>query len=413
MYFALKGSNFNGNSFTEKALNQGAAFAVVDDADFVLNERCILVEDTLTALQSLATYHRRQLKNVKVLGLTGSNGKTTTKELIASVAATTLNTYATKGNLNNHIGVPVTLLNMPANTQFAVIEMGANHPGEIAQLCEIAQPNMALITNIGKAHLEGFGNIGGVMKAKGELFDYIDGLNGQVFLNMEDIRVAKLGYFFKNAIDYGTKSWYRVHAQITQSVPALSLVWYASQNHHRRHGTVTPTTVNTQLVGNYNFTNVLAAIALGIHLNVPPEQIVTAIEQYCPTNNRSEIRKIGTNTYILDAYNANPTSMEAAIRSFAAQNHPNKWLVLGDMFELGDQAKTEHSNIIQLLRELKLKNVVLVGNEFGKAKGKFLCEHFTSAVDAAQWMKTAPLLNNALILLKGSRGMHLETIITS
>ncbi|MFK7903915.1 MAG: UDP-N-acetylmuramoyl-tripeptide--D-alanyl-D-alanine ligase, partial [Chitinophagales bacterium] len=352
LFFALKGPNFDGNIYASEALKKGAAYVVIDNPDYQKNEKCLLVEDSLKALQDLATYHRKQI-NPTCVAITGSNGKTTTKELVKAVLSKAHKTQATIGNLNNHIGVPLTLLSLEADTKMAVIEMGANHLYEINLLCSIALPNFGLITNIGKAHLEGFGGLKGVAKGKGELFDFLDTSGGHSFLNMNDFQVSKIGYFIQNASTYGSGAWYKTDVKLVSANPFLKVAW------HTKSGDII--NIQTQLIGEYNLDNVTAAIAVGTFFQVSSDDVRDAIEAYKPVNKRSQIIKKGSNTIVLDAYNANPTSMEMALKNFSKMKAAHKVAILGDMLEMGKVSKLEHQKILDLAASMDLTKVVVVG----------------------------------------------------
>ncbi|MEZ4886816.1 MAG: UDP-N-acetylmuramoyl-tripeptide--D-alanyl-D-alanine ligase [Chitinophagales bacterium] len=410
LFFALKGPNFDGNVYADDALKRGATYAVIDNPEFQKSDRHLLVQDTLTALQDLATYHLKEVKPI-CIAITGSNGKTTTKELITSVLATTFNTQATIGNLNNHIGVPLTLLSLVDDTKMMIVEMGANHIDEINFLCSIALPNFGLITNIGKAHLEGFGSVNGIVKAKGELFDFLDASGGHSFLNMNDFRVAKIGYFIQNASTYGSGEWYKTDVRMEGAEPFLKVNWYPKvQTGKNKRAILDPIDIQTQLIGAYNLDNVTAAIAVGSYFNVSAENIKQAIEAYKPNNQRSQILEKNGNTIVLDAYNANPTSMEAALQNFAKMKGENKVVILGDMLEMGKESETEHLKLLKMLLEMKVSQVVLVGNELMKADKKRQFLHFQNTKDARNWFDEQHF-QNALILLKGSRSIALEKIV--
>jgi UDP-N-acetylmuramoyl-tripeptide--D-alanyl-D-alanine ligase len=359
IYFSLKGDNFDGNAFAAEALEKGCAYAVIDDPDRKTGDKYILVNDALDTLQNLALYHRKQL-NLPVLGITGTNGKTTTKELIYHILSKKYNTVATSGNLNNHIGVPLTILSLTEKTEVAVVEMGANHKGEIALLCEIAQPDFGLITNIGKAHLEGFDGIEGVVRAKNELYDYIISNDGLLFVNDENELLTILSEH-GNRMFYGNSLDAEVSGSIQSNDPFLNIEVIFKKNKKQKSSIE----IQTKLFGKYNLENILAAIAVGDHFQVPYEDIKDALEAYEPQNNRSQIVKTEHNTLVLDAYNANPTSMEQAIISFAEIQNDNKLLILGDMYELGDQSKNEHRNVFKLLKKYNLQNIILVGPVIG------------------------------------------------
>ncbi len=401
LFFALKGPNFDGNVYASEALKKGAAYVVIDNPDYQKNEKCLLVKDSLKALQELATYHRKQI-NPTCVAITGSNGKTTTKELVKAVLSKVYKTQATVGNLNNHIGVPLTLLSLEADTKMAVIEMGANHLYEINQLCEIARPDFGLITNIGKAHLEGFGGIKGVAKGKGELFDFLDASGGHSFLNMNDFQVSKIGYFIQKASTYGSGNWYKTDVKLVTANPFLNVAW------HRKSGDVVD--IQTQLIGEYNLDNVTAAIAVGAFFRVSPDDIREAIEVYKPVNKRSQIIEKESNTIVLDAYNANPTSMEAALKNFSQMKASRKVVILGDMLEVGKASKAEHKKILDLAAKMDLAKVVLVGDEMMKANETHRFLEFKNVKGARVWFDRQKF-ENTLILLKGSRGIALERIV--
>ena len=345
IFFALEGDNFNGNKFARKAIKDGCHYAIIDQAEFQLNEKYILVDDVLKCLQNLATYHRDQIM-IPVIGITGTNGKTTSKELIYSCLSTELNTLATDGNYNNHIGVPLTLLRANKEHDIAIIEMGANHENEIKYLCEIAKPNYGIITNIGKAHLEGFKNIEGVKKTKKELYDYIKINHGKIFINNEDTILKEISKDIK-IISYGLNG--EINGRIKES-SIFTNVEFNSQ------------IIETQLIGTYQFYNIMLSIAVATHFGIKLKNISKALSSYKPSNNRSQVIKTKFNTIILDAYNANPSSMYEMINSFSKIQKKNKICILGDMAELGEYSKKEHLNLIHLLENLKI-NYLLVGNE--------------------------------------------------
>lgn len=407
IFAGIRGEQFNGNSFVKKAFEKGAAYALIDDPDFIIDSRCITVPDTLKFLQDLARYHRNTFK-IPVLAITGTNGKTTTKELIARVLSSSFKVHYTQGNLNNHIGVPLTLLAMPAGTEMAVIEMGANHPGEIDFLCRIAEPTHGLITNVGKAHLEGFGSFEGVVQTKTELYRYLNSKGGIVFINSgQEPLVLQADSMKCKKIRYGQKVTDDCRAGNIKSDPMLSLQLLPALH------SVQPEWQNlhTQLVGNYNADNVLAAACIGWHFGIDSRLIRESIESYVPQNNRSQLRKTNAHTLILDYYNANPTSMKMAIENFALMEARNKVLILGDMFELGGYTEAEHRTIVELILKLKLKPVFLVGPEFCKAAGSdpsFTCFEKTEVFTAYLSEHPVP---PATILVKGSRGMKLEKVV--
>jgi UDP-N-acetylmuramoyl-tripeptide--D-alanyl-D-alanine ligase len=397
MFFALKGDTFNGNTFATKAIKDGAAYAIVDDKEFALSENYILVEDVLTTLQQLANYHRTYLE-LKIIALTGSNGKTTTKELINSVLQKKYHTVATVGNLNNHIGVPLTLLSMNKNTEIGIVEMGANHLHEIEALCNITNPDYGYITNFGKAHLEGFGSIEGVIKGKSELYNHLKANSKLIFINTEDIVQVKQLNDYKHIYTFGSKPKNDVTLTF---VDANSFVNTKFKN----------LIIESHLIGAYNFNNISAAIAIGQYFEVSDIDIKNAIESYTPENNRSQVIKKDTNTIILDAYNANPTSMKAALLNFEKQASNYKIAILGDMFELGNETEKEHQSIVDLVSTMLLDNVILIGEHFYKTKivaSKIIA--FKSFEDFKVEFDTSKIINSS-ILIKGSRGMALEQIL--
>ncbi len=400
IFFALKGENFNANKFAEQALNAGAAYVVVDEKEFALNEKCILVNDVLQCLQQLATHHRQQLK-IPVICIGGSNGKTTTKELVSKVLSEKYRVHTTSGNFNNHIGVPITLLKMPMNTEIAVIEIGANHLLETKFLCEIAEPNFGLITNNGKDHLEGFGNIEGVKKANAELFDYLKTVDGTAFVNAGDIdlKTASVGLqqiFYSDSLQVGCFGF------IKKSFPFLEAEIKINEEKF---------SIQSQLSGNYNLINIIAASCIGSYFGVNLAQIKTAVENYKPANNRSQWKEKNGNNFIVDCYNANPSSMKLALESFAQLPLENKIPILGDMFELGNHSQFEHQQIIQLLHDLKFEKAILVGNEFEKAKDNSAQFSFLKNVEELKNWFTQNNFNQHTFLLKGSRSMTLEKLI--
>jgi len=388
IFFSLKGEHFNGNKFAEKAVNNGCAFAIINEKEFSKNKNFILVEDVLQTLQELAKYHREQL-TIPVIAITGTNGKTTSKELISAVLSKQLNVTATKGNLNNHIGVPLTLLSIIQKDEIAIIEMGANHEGEIAFLCDLAQPTFGIITNIGKAHLEGFGSFEGVIKAKSELYNYIQKNVGTLFVNSEAELLIELANNISK-ITYGKSGDYT--GAISESTPFISVAFQYEE-------------IKSKLIGDYQFYNIMLAICIGKHFGVSINNIKTAIENYTPTNNRSQIIETNNNTIILDAYNANPSSMSAMLHSFAKQNYQNKLCILGDMLELGETSLEEHQAIINLAEELKLE-CILIGKEFSKVN----TTSYNSTDGFAEFLNKNPIKNKT-ILLKGSRGIALEKLV--
>lgn len=393
MFFALKGDAFNGNTFASKAIDAGAKYAVVDEAEYAISSQYILVNDVLKTLQELASFHRQYLK-LPILALTGSNGKTTTKELINAVLSRHFNTVATIGNLNNHIGVPLTLLSMDSTTEFGIVEMGANHLKEIEFLTNIAKPDYGYITNFGKAHLEGFGSVEGIIKGKSELYEFLIKNNKTIFVNASDpIQLEKTKE--ANRICFGNSSATDIGIYMHSCDPFVK-VQYQDR------------IIQSNLIGAYNFNNIAVAIAVGHYFKVSVDTIETAIVSYIPTNNRSQILAIDSNKIILDAYNANPTSMEAAIRNIYGLSDDNKILVLGDMFELGHEAAKEHQNIVNLIVSLGFRNVYLLGQNFHETKSLF--STFKSFEDFKTDFKKSEF-EQSTILIKGSRGMALERVV--
>lgn len=402
VFFALKGDNFNGNRFAAQALASGCAYAVVDEPGAGNGEKFILVKDVLAALQQLANYHRKQF-NIPVIAITGSNGKTTTKELVHAVLSKKFNLQYTRGNLNNHIGVPLTLLSLKAEHEMAVVEMGANHVGEIDALCRIAEPGYGVITNIGKAHLEGFGGIEGVKKGKSELYRFLKEVNGTVFVHGDDDVLMEL-CAANNKVTYGTKKLYDIVGKYSESNLFVELAW---RTRYTASDLKDAPYVRSNIVGVYNYYNALCAACIGNFFKVEDNLIQEAIEGYVPTNNRSQLQKTSSNVLILDYYNANPSSMSLAIENFSHMQFQNKMLVLGDMLELGDEAFKEHALILQLLRERQLEDYILVGPIFYALQKE---KAFPDSVSAAEYMK-ANASKNKTILVKGSRGIALEKVV--
>ncbi len=407
IFFALKGDNFNANAFALSALQKGCAYAVVDEAEYAIDDRFILVDNVLESLQQLARYHRQQL-GTPIIGITGTNGKTTTKELIAAALKQKFDLLYTQGNLNNHIGVPLTLLKLKHHHEIAIIEMGANHPGDIKLLAEIACPDYGIITNVGKAHLEGFGSFEGVMKTKAELYDYIASDGKLIFINKANPWLAEMAAGSK-LTDSAKRCEYSLeendHTLLNYGIttgcsPFLSMKCKDNSN--------TFYDINTQLVGAYNAENVLAAVAIANYFGVEAEKIKQGLETYTPQNNRSQLTVTEHNKLIVDAYNANPTSMQAAIQNFAQMEVENKILILGDMLELGEQSDFEHLQIVELLEQKNLNTVYLVGKEFSKTNSKF--EHLPTVNELIELIKKDKL-QDSIILIKGSRGIQLEKII--
>ncbi|GAB3193950.1 UDP-N-acetylmuramoyl-tripeptide--D-alanyl-D-alanine ligase [Pontibacter aydingkolensis] len=396
MFFALNGPNFKGAKFATMALEKGAKYAVVDDPSMAA-DNVFVVEDTLQALQDLARYHRKQL-SIPVIGITGSNGKTTTKELIYTVLSQKFNTLYTQGNLNNHIGVPLTLLRITPEHEMAIIEMGANHIGEIALLSSIALPTHGMITNIGKAHLEGFGSLEGVARGKSELYLHLDAHHGTVFINTGNEHLMRMSRRIQNKVTYpGPEDFY--HSELLEASP---YVVYKDEEDN---------TVNTQLVGSYNYENMAAAACIGKYFGVPLSKANEAIANYSPVNNRSQVIHKGSNTILLDAYNANPTSMAAAVRNFGSMTAPHKVVILGDMFEMGSESAAEHKALGEVVAEQQIDKVLLCGKDMQYAAGvndSFL--HFETKPELQQWLQDHPV-SDSYVLVKGSRGMGLETLL--
>lgn len=397
VFFALKGDQFNANEFADEALQKGASYVVVDEKKFEKSDRHLLVTSSLEALQQLARYHRDKLK-IPVIALTGSNGKTTSKELANAVLNKKFKTYATKGNLNNHIGVPLTILAIDQSIELAVVEMGANHLGEIALLCDIANPTHGFITNIGKAHIGTFGGFENIIRGKSELYNHLLAHKGVVFINSLNPLLINLSKYFKNPICYPAKDDY-YHAELISADP---LVRIKADNGDE---------VDTQLFGGYNFENIAAALCLGKYFGVEPRLANQAVEEYVPGNMRSQVMQKGTNTIILDAYNANPSSMQAAIENIALMKAEKKVLILGDMFELEDEADREHQAMGKLIKEKKFENIYLCGALFKAAMREIPhARYFAKKEELIAELKQYPVMN-ATILVKASRGIGLETIV--
>ena len=397
LFFALKGPNFNGNLFAKLALDAGAAYSIVDEPSSINDERIIPTDDVLHTLQLLARHHRRQFK-IPFLAITGSNGKTTTKELVHAVLSSKYKTYTTQGNLNNHIGIPLTILQIGKDAEMAVIEMGANHLGEIASYCQYTLPTHGIITNCGKAHLEGFGGIEGVKKGKGELYDFIRETGGTVFAMWDYSYLREMTKGIATIVKYGTNEA-DYAGNILQAEPFLSVSMIS--------GVMIPD-INTKLVGDYNLPNVLVAVAVGDYFKVPHQKIKDAIENYTPSNSRSQLVNWKSNHIILDAYNANPSSMKLAIENFAQLHADNKFLLLGGMAELGKESIQEHESIVDLIKKYKWSGVALVGGDFQKISHPF--KKFNNAQEAGQWL-TGLGLTNAYLLVKGSRSMQMEKVL--
>ena len=403
MFFALKGPNFNGNAFAADAIKQGAAYAIIDEASYVSGEQTILTNDVLLTLQQLATYHRDKL-NIPVIAIVGSNGKTTTKELITAVLSRQYRVHATPGNFNNHIGLPLTLLQLQASHQIAIIEMGANHIGENATLCEIAKPTLGVITNNGKDHLEGFGSIEGVAQSNSELYYYLLKHNGLAFVNAHDEWLMRMASRLSNKKTYaGNYAGRNVHADYTAEASSVN-----PEISFRIGGDQTQ--IVSILSGDYNFDNIMAAVAFGLHFNMSYELIKLGIESYIPSNNRSQIIRKEFNSIFLDAYNANPSSMEAALKNFAQSPVKNKVAILGDMFELGDYEAAEHAQMIALAASLKIDEVILVGKAFEAQNKTDTIKSFETTEEAKVYVQSKNY-RGANFFIKGSRGMRLETLL--
>lgn len=399
IFFALKGTSFNGNLFTADALKKGAAFAVIDEPEYQTSDHCILVDNVLSFLQKLARYHRDQL-GLPILAITGTNGKTTTKELVAAVLSKKFRIKYTQGNLNNHIGVPLTLLSMNRETEMGIVEMGANHPGEIKTLCQIADPDYGIITNIGKAHLEGFGSLEGVIRTKSELYDHLRAKGGKCFINADNEILTKQAYEL-DKITYGKSTSNYLSGDVAGA--GNYLVAKALFQKGWLY-------LNSRLIGNYNLENILAAACVGKFFEVDPLLIQDAINSYTPSNNRSQLIKSGTNTIIMDAYNANPTSMMASLSNFINLNEKPKCLILGDMLELGETSGEEHQKIVDFIGKYDFAAIYLVGHEFKNTRCGQKEKKFEQVELLSNYLKTQPI-ENKLILIKGSRGIHLEKIL--
>ncbi len=406
LFFALRGENFDGNQFAEKAVQNGAAYAIIDNPEFQKNEQYILVDNVLKTLQNLANLHRQHFE-IPIIAITGSNGKTTTKELLAAVLNSHYKAHCTSGNFNNHIGLPLTLLAMKNTTEVAVIEMGANHIGEIEFLCKIAEPTHGIITNIGKAHLEGFGSLEGVKKAKSELYDYLSKNNGIAFINKDEPYLSELSagiahrIFYQKGNSFSTKKK-MFETNLVDENPFVKVAFWKDDK---------MVEVQSQIIGNYNFNNIQTAIAIGNYFKVPANKIKHAIESYLPSNNRSQIIQKANNTFILDAYNANPSSMRHALKNLSEQNENRKIAILGDMLELGTHSKNEHAALIDYAINLNLNQIILVGKEFAKVAINGTNLLFFKDIEAlTNWYSTQEF-KDCILLIKGSRGLKLETLL--
>ncbi|PKR80669.1 UDP-N-acetylmuramoyl-tripeptide--D-alanyl-D-alanine ligase [Brumimicrobium salinarum] len=400
LFIALKGENFDGNEYAEKAIEKGAKYAIVDDQSKADNKQIFHVENSLVFLQKLAEHHRKSL-DIPVIGITGTNGKTTTKELTAAVLSQKYNVLFTEGNLNNHIGVPLTLLKLTPEHEIAIIEMGASKIGDIKELTDIAHPTHGIITNIGHAHIEGFGSPKNIVKTKTELYKAIEEDEGRLFINVEDEVLIKHKPSSCPTSTYGLRENADISGEILALDPMLSFEWKTSENRKIK--------VQTQIIGKYNFLNMLAAICIGSHFKVENESIKSALENYKPSNNRSQVEKTINNTLILDAYNANPTSVKSALENFAEITSENKLFVIGDMLELGENTLKYHQEVIDLCKTLNLQGM-FVGEIFSQLKDKNEILAFKNTEKAKEFFETASPKDN-LILLKGSRGIGLEKLV--
>ena len=400
IFFALKGESFDGNKFAASAIEKGCAYAVIDNAEFQKDDRFILVDDVLQTFKDLAREHRRQF-NIPVIGITGTNGKTTTKELIASVLSEKYNTLFTQGNFNNDVGVPKTLFRLNEQHEIAVVEMGASHPGDIKTLVETVEPTCGLITNVGKAHLQGFGSFEGVKKTKGELYDYLKAHDALVFINGNNEHLLQMAQSrdICRAIEYGTQDDCQVNGNIISCAPFLKFQWNSNVD-----GINIQQEIQTHLIGSYNIDNMLAAIAIGLHFGVSPEQIHHALSNYIPTNNRSQMEETGKNHLVVDAYNANPSSMKAALDNFHLMEVSPKMAILGDMRELGEASAEEHQKAVDLMKEYGFENIWLVGDEFGNTQCNYRKFKDVEDVKAAIIAEDIKGFN---ILIKGSNSTKL------
>lgn len=402
MFIALKGDSFNGNAFAAQALEKGCSYAVIDDPDYLVegDGRYVLVEDTLHALQQLANQHRRQ-SDVKIIAITGTNGKTTTKELISTVLSQEYSVLHTTGNLNNHIGVPLTLLQLKPEHELAVIEMGASHPGEIETLVRIAEPDYGIITNVGKGHLEGFGSFENVIKTKGELYDFLrERPDSVVFIDHDNPYLTKMAEGL-TLIPYGSGENLYLSGKVSGNSPLLSFSWKAEQENETHR-------VQTQLVGDYNLPNALAAVTVGLFFGIKASDIDKAIREYTPRNNRSQLRKTKDNTLIIDAYNANPISMMAALENFRKMDASHKMLILGDMRELGSESETEHRRIIDFIDKTSFEKVALVGELFAKTGHSY--QSYGNVDELIEVLRKNPP-QGMTILIKGSNGIKLSKAV--
>ena len=430
MFIGIKGANFDGNTFVEKALEQGCKYAITDNPEIgVGNPNIIHVQDSLKTLQDLAHYHRMMF-DIPVIGITGTNGKTTSKELISTVLSKEYNVLYTQGNLNNHIGVPLTLLRLNRSHNIAVVEMGANHPKEIEFLCKIARPNYGIITNVGKAHLEGFGSFEGVKNTKGELYDFIKSVDGKIFLHADNPHLCEMVNSDAEPVEvsmtagnnvtelangleiikYGESEENFVSGSILSCTPYINVSLRLNGN---ASGEKTSYKIETNLIGDYNLSNILSAACIGRYFGVMDEEIVSALQEYTPTNNRSQCTRTEKNTLIVDAYNANPTSMEAALKNFSKiETTSDKVLILGDMKELGEDSEAEHQKVLTLIQSLGFTKCYFVGSEFAKVAGSEFSKCFENVESLAEYLTANPI-SDSTILIKGSNSTRLTKIVDS
>lgn len=397
LFFALKGENFDGNEFAEKALNAGSAYAIIDNPKYIKDDRTILVDDVLTTMQNLAAHHRKTL-GIPVIGITGTNGKTTTKELLAAVLSTKFNLLYTEGNLNNHIGVPLTLLRLNHDHEMAIIEMGASHVGEIAGLCKITRPDYGIITNIGQAHLDGFESVEGIIKAKGELYDYLRKTKGTAFVDYDNETLRNLSKGIAT-VKYGSGEDVFAYGRLLEADPYMTFEWKQQGKLH---------TVNTQLVGGYNLKNALVAVAVGRHFKIPAERISRSIASYEPKNNRSQLLETANNALIIDAYNANPSSMRAALENFAGMKAAKKALIIGGMKELGENSQQFHKEVLEQIKAMNVEVVYLCGEPFAFASNQHTW--FSNVDKLCAFLKDNPL-KDYQVLIKGSNSIGLVKTI--
>ena len=402
LFFAFKGASFDGNTFVPSALEQGAALCVTTDHQYAGNSKCLVVDDVLETLQQLARHHRQQL-SIPVIGITGTNGKTTTKELLSAVLRRRYRVHATSGNFNNHLGVPLTLLSIPSDCEVAVVEMGANHPGEIDFLCNIAQPDFGLITSVGKAHLEGFGSFEGVVHTKTELYRFLDSRKGTIFVNADNsvLLDEAMKCHDAAALVYGSSNTDAIKQSGSQTIATATFIGADPYLSFYTESGDQVYNITTHLFGGYNFGNALAALAVGRYFKVDYFDIKQALEEYIPSNNRSQLKTTAHNRLLLDCYNANPTSMEAAIKSFADMKADHKVVMLGGMRELGTESETEHHKLVELLKTLAFERIVLIGEEFAFVHGDMRFRWFTDSLKAKEYIAAHPL-SGATVLLKGS-----------